>query len=356
MLSELPPIYFFLSPVEYEWLASSMKPIVSQDYFSEEEIVDLVFAYHNSHYQSFNPNLSAENPMRDSTFNWLVQTYMRLRNVGFPCKIRGELPSEGIILFAHSKFFNFGIKPNPKQLLVYVKSDRIYEHPYAQFRITQNIYETSRVRNGFHIPHWVHSGLIPRDSLRGDKFETVAFFGKPGNLAPELRDPSWDKKLNELGLQWSHKSSLQWHDYSDVDVVLAVRSFNPESITDVLAKKPASKLYNSWHAGVPAILGYEPAFREQRRSDLDYLEVLSIEDAISSLKRLKDDQQLRQSMVDNGRIRAEETTACRITAIWQEFLIKASYHYEQWCHKKIGERQFYLMQRLIENKVLKPKK
>jgi hypothetical protein len=44
-----------------------------------------------------------------------------------------------------------------------------------------------------------------------------------------------------------------------------------------LLAQTAIKLYNCWHAGVPAVLGAESAFRANRRSDLDYLEVQSLD-------------------------------------------------------------------------------
>jgi hypothetical protein len=47
-----------------------------------------------------------------------------------------------------------------------------------------------------------------------------------------------------------------WHDYSTDDLVLAVRDLTEK---DALVK-PASKLVNAWIAGVPALLGPEPAF------------------------------------------------------------------------------------------------
>jgi len=42
-------------------------------------------------------------------------------------------------------------------------------------------------------------------------------------------------------------------------------------------------------AGCPALLGPEAGYREQRRSELDYLEVCTMEDALAALKRLKND-------------------------------------------------------------------
>ena len=51
--------------------------------------------------------------------------------------------------------------------------------------------------------------------------------------------------------------------------------------------KPASKLVNAWHAGVPALLGPEPAY-QALRMQFDYIEIRSPEDAIREVIRLKE--------------------------------------------------------------------
>ena len=75
---------------------------------------------------------------------------------------------------------------------------------------------------------------------------------------------------------------LRWADYSDVDLVLAVR---PPIGTHT--DKPASKLYNAWRAGVPALLGPEPAFRELYTDTLDYVEVSTVDEALAAIDRLR---------------------------------------------------------------------
>ena len=93
-------------------------------------------------------------------------------------------------------------------------------------------------------------------------------------------------------------ASLRWTDYSDVDLVLAVRP-PIGTYTD----KPASKLYNAWRAGVPALLGPEPAFRELYTDPLDYVEVSTVEDALAAIDRLRAEPDLYRRMIDRGRRR-----------------------------------------------------
>ncbi|MET0656934.1 MAG: hypothetical protein ABW110_02105, partial [Steroidobacteraceae bacterium] len=82
----------------------------------------------------------------------------------------------------------------------------------------------------------------------------------------------------------------------------------------------ATKLYNAWLAGVPAILGPEIAYRHLRRSELDYIEVNSAAEALEAIERLRSDHLLYQAMIDNGVRRAEEFTVGRLTREWTSLL------------------------------------
>jgi len=111
-----------------------------------------------------------------------------------------------------------------------------------------------------------------------------------------------------------------WHDYSTVDVVLAVRPKFDDG--HLRPEKPASKLINAWHAGTPAILGPEYAYRELRTSPHDYLEVDSLEEAMSAIDQLLEDRSLYAQMVQRCKKRACEFTFERITERWAEVLFE----------------------------------
>ena len=74
----------------------------------------------------------------------------------------------------------------------------------------------------------------------------------------------------------------RYSDYREVDVILAVR---PGTRYDI-DLKPATKLYNAWMAGCPALLSTESAYREVRRSEYDYEEVDTADEAIEAVRRL----------------------------------------------------------------------
>jgi hypothetical protein len=261
-------------------------------------------------------------------FNWTLQTYLRLRAEGFCCGLAREIPAEGIVV-AHRDFLPTDLRPSRRQLMVCLLADRNRSgssgrHPYAQIHVVQNPHDdflthASPGWRAYYMPQWPQPGLLPRDPDRGDRFEVAAFFGYEHNLAPELRNPQWTAQLRDLGLIWRSLPRHQWHDYRDVDVVIAVRKFGYWDFSN----KPPSKLYNCWHAGVPAVLGAESAFRANRRSDLDYLEVQSLEETAAAIRRLRDDPDMRQRMIRNGFTRAQEVHPARLAEQWQRLFTEA---------------------------------
>ena len=85
-------------------------------------------------------------------------------------------------------------------------------------------------------------------------------------------------------------------------------------------RKPPSKLYNAWLAGVPAILSSDDAFQELRQSHLDFLEANDVPGLIARVKELKADPSLRRAMVEHGRARAVDFTASRIASMWVDII------------------------------------
>ncbi len=192
--------------------------------------------------------------------------------------------------------------------------------------------------------------MIKRDPNRGSKFENIAYFGVNVSLAPQLLEPSWSARLESIGLNWQIVSEERWHDYSNVDAVVAVRSFDEKQ---EYKHKPASKLYNAWLAGVPAILGADSAFRAEYQTDLDYIEVKSIDEIIAALQRLRDDNQLYQAMVRNGQARGEKISSQTVTEKWKQFFTDTAIPaYYQWCKLSSLQQKLWLARQnlvVIEN-------
>lgn len=254
-------------------------------------------------------------------FNWTLQTALRLQEAGVPCEIARSLPDRGVII-AHRSLLDSGLRPGPEQLFVCQLADRnpsgrSGQHPFAQIHVVQNptdpwVVTPTPLWPAFHVPQWPQPGLRPRDAARGAAFEHAAFFGYAINQAPDLNDDAWREQLRRRGLDWRVPSRDLWHDYTDTDVVVAARAWDGGDYHH----KPPSKLFNCWHAGVPAILGPESAYRAVRQSPLDYLEVRSVEEALAALDRLRADESLRRDMVEHGRRRAREVGAESLVSRW----------------------------------------
>ncbi|MEM6674116.1 MAG: phosphotransferase [Planctomycetota bacterium] len=265
---------------------------------------------------------------------WLLQTYLRLWHAGLPVEISGDLPDDGIVIF-HSKHWRqlgADLEGQRNLTLVGVRGDK-RESLLADFELVQNG-RWADGRKRWHIPYWPQPGLLQRDPRRGTRLERVAFKGFHINLHPYFLRSDWEAWLDSQGMGWQLDSMehalseefgvhVDWHDYRRVDAVVAFRpSGRSRHQRSGFTHKPATKLVNAWLAGVPAVLGPEYAFRELRRSELDYLEIQRPEDARGALLRLRQDPSLYEAMVENGRERAREFSNEVITAQWEEFLYR----------------------------------
>ncbi len=260
---------------------------------------------------------------------WVLQTYHRLRRAGHPVRLTDIAPGEGLVVF-HVKQRRELLRTLPARhgpVLVAVRADN-REAPVADFELLQNG-RFADDRRRFFVPYWPQPGLVPRDEGRGTAIRRIAFKGYSRNLEPAFRSREWLDFLAGLGIAWDFDavefegattdgSSLTWHDFSQTDLVLAVRPPARRLHTD----KPATKLYNCWHAGVPALLGPEFAYRELRRDELDYIEISGVANAKDAVRRLLDSPTLYHAMVENGRRRAVEFTTEAITARWAALLFE----------------------------------
>ncbi len=285
---------------------------------------------------------------RLGAYSWTLQTYLRLKADGFPCKLTNTCPSEGIVFGGRSAFPD-NFKPGSRLLMIVHQGDKT-KHPYAQLHVVQNLQDRMLTHPvllwpSYYMRHWPQPGLVPRNPERGDRFENIAYFGREENLASELKESTWREQLEAMGLNWHVVSNPDhWSDYSYVDAVIAVRSFKSSGYS----WKPATKLYQTWHAGVPAILGCESAYQSERKSQLDYIEVRSLEDTIVALKQLRDDLNLRRAMIENGRVRAEETQLENLVVQWRNFFTNVAIPaYEQWCQASSLTQQRFLMLRYL---------
>ena len=257
---------------------------------------------------------------------WILQTYLRLRDAGHPVTlVSSSLPKHGVLVF-HSKQKRSLLRLGPPKglTLVGVRGDR-QPSWLADFEIVQNRLSADG-RRRFFVPHWPQPGLVPRDPKRGERLERVSYKGFAGNLHPYFSRTEWLGFLAARQIDWQFDAvafseldragSLDWPNYAEVDLVLAMR---PDCGRREQTK-PATKLYNAWQAGVPALLGPDIAFRELRKSPHDYLEILTPQDAMKCLQRLLDSPELYRQMVRQGQERGREFSVAQTASRWIEFL------------------------------------
>jgi hypothetical protein len=258
---------------------------------------------------------------------WILQTFLRLNAAGARVRLVDAPPAAGLVVVHASQLQQLlSEAPNPGALtIVAARSDKPRQ-VLADFEIVQNGWSAEEEWQ-FFVPSWLQPGLVPRDPARGTRVEEIAFFGSLGELHEDLAAPRWADDLRERGLTWRchgitfagndrHYSEHRWNDYATADVVVALR---PPASWDARSK-PAAKLQNAWAAGTPAVLSPERAYRELRRSDLDYLEASSSSDVLAAIDMLRSDPALYQAMVSNGLQRARDFSTERLVARWTQVL------------------------------------
>jgi hypothetical protein len=260
--------------------------------------------------------------MRGGRNAWALQTWLWLRRRGHAAEIAPRC-RPGALCIVHYD----DLRARDLTAESYVLGLRTDRPP--MLLADQQVVQTPLLANGVtshFVPNWPQPGLVPRAEDRGERLERVGFVGRERNLAPGFRSDAFRAELARLGLELVVRED-PWWDYRDLDVILAVR----EASAAKLRTKPASKLVNAWHAGCPALLGPEPAFEARRRSPLDYLPVATPQEALSALRRLREEPGLRAAMARNGRERAREFSVEAIAGRWEALLAgPVAEDFERW--------------------------
>lgn len=260
---------------------------------------------------------------------WILQTYLHMQAHGYDVRIDADLPDTGIVVFIPEEESLQALNQQYDEVhraltFVTVRADVIeFRSSWADAEIVQN----GRFADGkrsFFVPHWPQPGIIPRDAARGTTIKHITFKGGFGSLDKRFRSDAWHAFLEDRGLTFEIASKHtqgavpRWHDYAQADLMLAVRPLHGDG--GQRCEKPASKLINAWHAGVPAIVGPEYAFQELYESPLDYIEVRTLSEAMEAVDALRADPERYRAMVEHGRRRAEAFTPARIAERWGDVL------------------------------------
>ncbi len=245
-----------------------------------------------------------------SAQSWLYQTWAEIRN-SCDVELVTEIPREGVVVTL-SNHLHQGFRAGTAQFVVAVAADFL-PHPGAQVQILQNPAHARRLPGTHFVPHWPQPNLIARDPSRGRAVETAAFFGDPNNLAREIADSAFHQLLlSELGVRFEIREAGRWHDFSKVDVAVAIRDFSRARHLG----KPATKLYNAWLAGVPLIGGSDSAFSAEGTPGTDYLVARSPGELLRQIRKLKETPAKRQAIIAAGALRARARSRDAVRKIW----------------------------------------
>jgi hypothetical protein len=279
--------------------------------------------------------------------SWTLQTYLRLCERNYPCRLVESIPREGIVV-VHRGDLDFNRTPTANCIFVTTLGDGGW-HPYAQVQIVQNPNQLESSDRTFFMHHWTQPGLIPRNEDRGNAFENVGYFGHPDQLADLLHKTEWEQFLDEYDLNWIpvHEDADRQSDYSDIDLIVAIRGFDGR----LYDYKPATKLHNAWLAGVPAILGPESAYRAERRNEGDYLEARTydeLRDYVVTLKRRPELRRTLREQAEANRARINPDEKAR--QWWRLLRGPVEDIYEQWRSRSVFGRTVFLSKRWLHVK------
>lgn len=266
----------------------------------------------------------------NSSWAWIVQTALLLREAGFSVSLGDEYDLASI---------NFGlantiraIQPNPNIFVVSIDADQLRPR-WANISIVQNKYQTGR--SAYWLPHWPQPGLIPRSPERKN-FTHVGFFGLKRYL---YKDESWWHNTCEKNrFKFSVRSPQQWHDYNDIDIAIGIRSLNNKRYYE----KPPTKLFNAWLAGVVFIGGNDSAYYQVGHPETDYLLARDEKILLYYLNKLQNDSAFANLLINEGQ-KMSNNLGSRSSTLerWIELLEKQiTPKYKQWFYQKPFRRNF----------------
>jgi len=270
---------------------------------------------------------------------WIYQTWALLKHAGLHFPLVTELPEEGLVIMhadRSTKFLKDDAPFSEKLFVVNIVADT-RPHPRAHLNIVQNKAYHYFTPYSLFMPHWSQAHLIMRDPARGERFENIVFFGYHSNIATELLTEEWNDTLRRtLGLYFYLQEAANWHDYSQVDCSIAIRDFSHQKHF----RRPATKLYNAWQAGVPFIGGNDSAFSSEGYPEKDYFKATSPNQVLKILERLKESPSLRHDVVNEGWKSKKIATRDAILDRWQQLVLETLPQLaESWFKKSSSQKE-----------------
>ena len=173
------------------------------------------------------------------------------------------------------------------------------------------------------IPLLPQRGLIPRGTDRRGFVRTVGYKGDPNQAPSFLRTQHFTEKLDQMGLTFNYAdlgdARARWHDFSDTDVVLCMRSVELPT-----SHKPPTKLINAWAAHCIPLTGPEPAYLELVTDRQTGLIVRDEATVVNALRELQASPALRRTLEDGIAQKARKFNRDQILGEWIEAAARAA--------------------------------
>jgi len=251
---------------------------------------------------------------------WSYLTYVRLKQQGYPDIGYSTRIVAGAInvgtpaaLAAAFNQNHSNERANPRDTVyVAIRADKL-SCSAAQIQIVQSPDQAIRLNNAYYVTHWPQPGLMPRKA-DGHRVKKIGMAGLPKHYAVSRYGDSFQEEMQKRGVEIVKMDKTCWNNYSEIDVVLAVRAFNSK----ILTHKPPSKMINAWSAGVPVICNPEASYRWFGNPGKDYLEIETYEQLLEAIDTLREDGNTYLSLVESGRSRAEEFTNETVAGEWMQ--------------------------------------
>lgn len=266
----------------------------------------------------------------ETDLGWCLQTYLILAKRGnLEVYCSNKLRSDAINIIHSAQLLP--LKATPADFVVCTRADFPLRR-WAHYQIVQN--KNQLGHDTSYVPFWNQPGLIKRNPERTG-VKRVAYSGQTfnGNFAGS--SDSWQSLLEPHGLEFVIIPREKWHDLSDIDLLVGIRSFDKKPHNS----KPPSKLINAWHAQIPFIGGYDSAFTQIGEPDTDFLLAETPYEAVNKIVALKENPSLYQKLVANGLKKAPLYTNQAIAEEWESILTgPVKQRYERWKSRPAYEK------------------
>lgn len=272
----------------------------------------------------------------DGEHAWVCQSYVILRNFGF--NVRLGRPPKGGLLFAHYTRLH-AMSWLGDAYVVCLRAD-YPRSPLANFHIVQN--PRQEASDAAYVCHWPMPGLIPRSRGRIG-VRTVGIMGIPWGHAGRIN--LWKDAIESRGLALRVlMTNDQYNDFSDVDLLLAVRTFDDRPHDT----KPPWKLLAAWAAGVPLVAGCDTAYQHIAEPGKHYLMATSFDSALAAIDNLCNNAKLYDAIVLAGSMKLAEFTRTKVAKRW-EYVVETQLlpRYRNWRSSAIERAAWFAKRNIL---------